>query len=232
MVANGRGVNRLPPRRAGLSVSTLAVIYGLTLLVIALPPLVSASADVPVAVLVRDPATTLGGHPLTGLQSHIGVLIWWGGASVCLFTAVVLWRMEGYTQARSFLLWSGIVTAVLAGDDLFLFHEELAPRYLNLDERFVFAAYGLAIACYLVAFRSIILKSEYWLLLVALLLFASSIVVDEIVEHKWLSPWRIVVEDGLKLLGIVSWTAFLSGESARALAVRPRAATDATMGSQ
>jgi hypothetical protein len=211
-------VNALPapPNRARFS--TLAAVYGSALLLVAVPPLVSASADVPVGVLLRDPTTTLRGHPLTGLQSNIGVLIWWAGASVCLFCAVALRRAQGHGGLRSFLLWSGVITAVLAGDDLFLIHEELAPRYLQLDEKWVVATYGVAVAWYLVTFRSVILDSEYLLLLAALLFLGSSVLVDELVEHKWLSPWRIVVEDGLKLLGIVSWTAYLVSVSLRALA--------------
>jgi len=203
--------------RTRLRFSTVVAIYGSTLVVVALPIVVSTNSNVPVAMFLRDPTTTLRGHPLTGVQSHLGVLVWWAAAAVCLFCATVLRRAQGDRRLRSFLIWSGVITAVLAADDLFVVHEELAPRYLGLDEKAILVAYVTAVGWYLLRFRAIILGSEYTLLLAALLLFGSSIAVDKLVGDRWASPWRIIIEDGLKLLGIVSWSAYLVRASARAL---------------
>jgi hypothetical protein len=211
-------VNRQPPSRTRLRFSTIAAVYGPALVVLGFTILVSASADVPVAVFLRDPADTLHAHPLTGLLSHVGVLVWWAAASVCLFCGAVLWRARADQRLRSFLAWSGVITAVLATDDLFLVHDALAPLYLGLDDKAFLFAYGAAVAWYLVRFRTIILDSEYTLLLLALLFFGSSILVDMVLQDRWASPWRIAVEDGLKLLGIVGWSGYLILAAARALA--------------
>jgi hypothetical protein len=211
-------VNRPPPPgRTGLRFSTVAAIYAPALVIIGLSLLLSATADVPIEVLVRDPTTTLRGHALTGLQSHLGVLVWWAAASICLFCGAILWRAATQPRLRSFLIWSGVITAVLAADDLFLFHEELAWQYLRLDERIILLAYGVVVAWYLLRFRMIILDSEYPLLLAAFLLLGSSIAMDQFVGDRWASSWRIVIEDGLKLLGIASWSGYLILASARAL---------------
>jgi len=210
-------VNRQPASGTRLRFSTVAAVYGPALVVLGLTILVSASADVPVAVFLRDPAATLHAHPLTGLLSHLGVLVWWAAASVCLFCGAVLGRAQADQRLRSFLVWSGVITAVLATDDLFQIHEELAPRYLGLDDKAVLLAYGAAVVWYFVRFRAIILESEYALLLLALLFFGSSILVDMFLQDRWASPWRIGVEDGLKLLGIVGWSGYLILAAARAL---------------
>ena len=42
-----------------------------------------------------------------------------------------------------FLLSSALLSAYLLFDDFFLFHEDLASRYLGLDENVVFGLWGL-----------------------------------------------------------------------------------------
>ena len=109
---------------------------------------------------------------------------------------------------RLFLLWSGLLTSVLLLDDLFLFHESLAPRYLGVSEEAVVLGYGIATAWYLVRFRRILLDREIRVLFAALAFFTLAVAIDEF-QDAWPSPWRILFEDGFKLLGIVSWSAAL-----------------------
>jgi hypothetical protein len=137
------------------------------------------------------------------------VLVWWAASSMCFFAAIAVRRAGHDAALQEFLLWSGTITAVLTLDDLFQFHEDLAVRYLRIDDKLVVLTYGVAVLAYLVRFRRIILKSEYPLLLAGLALFGGSNVVDVALQDRWISDWRIFVEDGLKLLGIVSWSAYL-----------------------
>ena len=185
----------------------LAIVYALTLAVLALTSFVSVSRDVPVAFFLRDPVATLNGHPLTGMVSLLGVLVWCSAAGVCFFTRAVVVR-ERDDEMRLFLLWSGLLTSVLLLDDLFLFHESLAPLYLGVTEGAVIFGYGIATAWYLVRFRRILLGREIRVLFAALAFFTLSQAVDEF-QDAWPSPWRILFEDGFKLLGIVSWSAAL-----------------------
>jgi hypothetical protein len=116
---------------------------------------------------------------------------------------------------RSFLGWSGLLTTVLLLDDLFLFHESLAPDYLGLRQRLVLLSYGIATAWYLARFRRIVLGPDVRVLLAALVFFTMSVFVDAL-QERWPSPWRILFEDGFKLLGIASWSAYLTRTGARA----------------
>ena len=185
----------------------LVIVYGLTLAVLALASLVSVYRSVPIAFFLRDPVSTLNANPLTGMLSNLGVLVWCSAAGVCFFTRAIVPR-ERDNEMRSFLLWSGLLTSVLLLDDLLVFHESLAPSYLGVSEQAVFLSYGIATAWYLVRFRRIVLDREVRVLFAALAFFALSLAIDEF-QEEWTSPWRILFEDGFKLLGIVSWSAAL-----------------------
>jgi hypothetical protein len=195
-------------RRALPPVRVLVATYGAALLLMALTIVGSVAADVPLSHFTRDPVTTLRGHVYTGVQSHVGVLVWWAAAAVSFFAAVVVKRARHESEQAAFLVWSAVITSVLALDDLFLFHEQLAPKYLRVHQKLVIVAYGFALIAYLVEFRRTILGTEYALLAAALVLFALSSLVDFFEDH-WRSGWRIFVEDGFKLLGIVSWSGYL-----------------------
>jgi len=196
-----------PRRRVGRGV--LAAVSLAPAALLALTAVASRAGDVPLEVFSRDPTATLNANPLTGVQSHLGVLVWWAGASISLFAGAVLRRAGGDRTAVEFLRWSAAITAVLTLDDLFLFHDDLAERYLRLNDKAVVFAYGVAILVYLARFRRVILRSAYPLLVAGLALFAGSNVVDLLLQGRWMSEWRIFVEDGFKLFGIVSWTAYL-----------------------
>lgn len=198
----------LPTNQIGVRFSVLAIIYGSTLIFLALTVLVSVYADVPLSFFSRDPTRTLHGHSLTGIQSNLGVLVWWAAASICVFGHVVLKRRQNNRRFSSFLLWSGVITFSLALDDLFLFHDDLGYRYLGLNEKPILVGYGLVCVWYVIRFRRSILSTEYILLFLAFVFFGSSLVVD-VLQYKWESPWRIFFEDGFKLLGIVTWSGYL-----------------------
>jgi hypothetical protein len=198
----------MPVDRARSFVLTLVLIYGPTSIFLALTVVFSNYGDFPTAIFSRDPTSTMKVHPLTGMQSNLGILVWWAAAAICFFGHAVLRYSHSDATLRSFLLWSGVITAVLALDDFFLVHDDLVLRYLKLSETPVLLSYTALLVWHLVRFRRHILRSSYLLLLLALMFFGLSIVVDFFQEH-WLSPWRIFLEDGFKLLGIVSWSGYL-----------------------
>lgn len=195
--------------RRTMGPAVLAATFGPAVLLLALTAAASAAMRLPLALFVRDPAATLGGNPLTGVQSHLGVLVWWAAAAVCFFGAAVLRRTRHDRPGTAFLVWSACITAVLTLDDLFQVHEDLAVRYFRLDDKIVVLAYGVAVMTYLVRYRRMILRSDYFLLAAGLALFAASNVVDVLLQDRWTSDARIFVEDGLKLLGIAGWSSYL-----------------------
>ena len=204
-----------PRRLPGPLVIVAILIVPLLVLVAAI--LAHVFGDVPFTVITRDPMATMVGDPLTGAQSVVGVGIWWLAAGICLFAYAVASRAGVPPETRSLLLWSGLLTAVLVLDDAFMFHDDLASRIFGLRERYVMLAYGVLLAAYLLRFRRVILRTEWLLLAGALAFFASSIGLDFYDQNNCLDfvtptetcDWIMFVEDSLKLLGIVFWSAWL-----------------------
>jgi cellulose synthase/poly-beta-1,6-N-acetylglucosamine synthase-like glycosyltransferase len=152
--------------------------------------------------LTRDPVVVAEVPIWTGFISQIGILLWAAAATVCLFCSTVLTGTPESSRNRLFFLASGALTLLLGLDDAFLLHEEVFPR-LGVSEHAVYATYVGAVMFYLVAFRSLIMDSEFLLLGIALLGFALSVLSD-------LIAGPFLFEDGVKLLGIVTWLMYFS----------------------
>jgi len=173
----------------------------LVLCVAVLPLAAAAGASlvlrIDVSVLTRDPTSIAGIHPLSGVLSSLGILLWWTSASIWLFSAGVL-REASASLHADFALWSGALSAVIGFDDLFLFHDGIAPYRLGVPEQAVYVALGLVVALYVVMYRSIIMRGANPLLLVALALLSSSVAVDVVLETR-LARWvrgRISLKTG------------------------------------
>ena len=160
--------------------------------------------QIPVSKFTRDPIHVLNGHPFTGILSNIGILFWCSTAAICFFSSAILW-MNKSTNNSKFLLFSGLITLLLLLDDLFMLHEIMIPKYLHIPEAAVYAGYLTMVLIYLFKFREEILKAEYTLLNFALGFFALSLVTDFFSDDKEL---KYLIEDGFKLLGIVTWFLF------------------------
>ena len=164
---------------------------------------VTVQEVVPPVFLLRDPANVADYPFYIGLLSNIGVLLWGASAAICLFTARAI---RGRVEA-AYLAAAGLLTTLLTVDDLFLLHEDALPIYLHIPERLVLGSYVVLTLVFLLRFARLILRTDYLPLLFALGFFAVSAVVD-----VWFSrqSWAFWVEDGLKLLGIVSWLMYFT----------------------
>jgi hypothetical protein len=163
---------------------------------------------VPPETLFADPAETTGAHPLTGLVSTFSDMAWFGAGAVCLVAAATL-RGRG----AAFLVSAGALTLMLALDDFYLPHENVFPHMLGISERSVKLFYLAATGTRLLAFRGHIGSMRWAALALAGACFAASMVADNpaIGAHPTFLPPGImfyVVEDGLKVLGILLWAAF------------------------
>lgn len=159
---------------------------------------------VSIGELTRDPVVVLGGSFYIGFLSQVGIFFWAASAAVCMFSAYVIPRRSDTTQLKSFLFVSGLLTLALAFDDVFLFHEVVFPHF-GVPQNLVFAIYVGLTLFYLVSFRSIILKSEYVLLGMALSFFGVSMALD-VIGPNGIYPY--LLEDGAKLVGLVGWSAY------------------------
>jgi hypothetical protein len=181
---------------------------------------------IPIGRLTRDPAAISGSPFYVGFLSQIGIFLWSASAAICMFSAKVL-SHTGSLKVKLFFLVSGLVTLALGLDDAFLLHEEVIPRFFGVPEEAVFVSYAGVVLLYLVIFYSVILKTEYVLLVMALAFFGVSVTLD-VFEPPGIDPY--LFEDGLKLVGIVSWLAYFFRTGASALfhnVAQPGAAPDA-----
>ena len=161
-------------------------------------------AGVSTADLVRDPAVVAGTHPFVGWLSNVGIVLWCSTAAVCLFSAFIIRTRAGDRETRSFLLCAGLLTSLFLLDDFFLIHDEVFPRYLGVHENLFYGAYALLAVLFVFRFRELIRRSEFVLLVLALLMFALSIGADFLSSFVWFTG-LLLFEDSLKLFGIAAW---------------------------
>ncbi len=206
--ASASGHAALPPALAALR--TAAPAWTGVLALLGLAVLAERVYGVPFAKLARDPLAGAGAS-YTGLLSNVGVLLWSGAATACLFSGAVLGRGTGDAALRRFLLCSGLLTCMLLADDLFLLHEELLPGWTGVPEKAVLAGYGALTLFWLVRFRGVALRTEPALLALALGCFAVSVLADARDREN------LLLEDGAKLLGIATWLVYFARAGASAL---------------
>jgi hypothetical protein len=146
-----------------------------------------------------------------GFISQLGGMLWCATVAVCFFSLLILRRQSSsLASSRSFLLQAGILTGVLLMDDIFLFHEEVAPNYLHMGEKFVMATYLLLGVAFVFLNRNEILSSEYLLLLLALAMLGTSVFldalpIDDLGLRYFFKRLEIFLEDGFKFAGIATW---------------------------
>lgn len=179
---------------------------------------VTATTKVTMRELTQDPTTVLDAPFYIGYVSNLGNVLWAAVVGVCAFAAITVIGVG--LEWRRFLLWSGVFSAVLLADDLFLLHDEILPRYAGISGELYGISYVVGMAAYLFVFRDRILRTNYPLLLAALVLFGISVVVD--LGSKPLAnilPTNLVIlaEDGSKLLGVGTWLAYFVSVGQRAL---------------
>ena len=176
--------------------------------------------------LTRDPAAITGTRPYIGFLSNIGIFFWSATSTVCFFGAALMAKQRNSLALKRFLRASGLLTLFLGLDDAFLLHEDLLPHHVGIWEPLTYVGYAGLGLFYLVRFYSVILDTEYLLLMLALFLLGISVSLDVVWDRHIIAlPSRIVflVEDGAKFTGIVSWLVYsarvvnhhLSPESSR-----------------
>lgn len=195
----------------------MTMIYTPVVIALLIVVIVRIRTGIAIADFTVDPLIVVGGAPVyTGILSTIGGLVWAGTAAVCFFSWAIIRKRPDSGESSSFLLAAAIVTLFLLVDDVFLGHEILYPRYLHIPEVVVYAGYGIVIAGFLAAFRSVILRTDFLLLALSLIAFGSSIVADIIAELERLSiPGMFLLEDGAKMFGLASWAAYFISTCAR-----------------
>jgi len=185
------------------------IIFIPSILLIVAVGLAKVLFQVPIYQFMGDTSAIANIHPLSGLLSNIGVLLWCGTATICFFIAGALTPTRNY-KIINFFFVSACLSTYLLIDDFFLFHEKLAPTYMGIPQDTTLLLIAIAVSFYFFWFRRIILQTQYRLIVIAAVLLAASIAADTILK-PWLlglGEWKSLLEDGAKLLGITSWFSY------------------------
>ena len=165
-----------------------------------------------ISIYFRDPASSFGFTPTAGLVSYLGILALFATASICIFAS------RHVLRDRSLLLAFGLFSAMLAMDDLFMFHETLARGWLGLSETHIMAIFAIIGLGLMFVHRASILGAAHAGFYIALSFLAASIAVDKFDPDI---PFRIVFEDGFKFVGFILWSAYFIRRAGLAVGVLP-----------
>ena len=191
----------------------LAAVFAAAFLVLAVVVLAAEVLDKPFGFFSREPSEVLRAPFYTGFLFHVGALAWWGGAVIALFVGFLIWQRDGRSVALP-LLAGGALTAILALDDVFRIHEDFMPGKLGVPKILSYGVYAALAVAWIWVYRRFVARTEWVLLVLALVFFAVSLVLDRaFVENQ-----KHVIEDGAKFLGIVAWTLYFVRTSYRELA--------------
>lgn len=165
---------------------------------------VVTGGDVQPRQLLADPAELTGAAWYLGAVSTLNFLVWAGATALYLVVGLG-GRHRAPALATALLALAGVSTMLML-DDVFLLHEIAYPWLLGLPEEVVFTIYALVTIAVLVAFRRALGdQPEVGILVVALLAFAGSIVLDVVGGDLLV---RRLGEEGLKLFGALGWALF------------------------
>jgi hypothetical protein len=169
--------------------------------------LVGVTRNVPFGDITRDPGAVTG-RIFIGMLSYMGIILWAATAAISYLGAILLYKIN---EASRFLLFSAFFTTILLFDDAFALHDEIIPRLLHIHEWPIYLVYLLLIILYLVYFgRYILTRTDYPILMGALLFFGSSIVLDVFFDEFPTLALQPLFEDGTKFIGISLWLLFFS----------------------
>lgn len=189
----------------------LFLFVGAPVLVLLIVALVSVYASIPIRHFMGDPADLAQQHPLWGVLSNVGILLWCTCAAVCAFGSQTLARHEQrITERVRHLRGAAFLTLALLLDDFFMIHEDLASRYLGVSQTAVVALLGVATLVHLCRFGKVILAESWGLLMFALVCLLGSLLVDQFNDRGWLGTgsWTYFAEDGPKFMGIAAWCGY------------------------
>ena len=190
----------------------LLLLYLPTLLGLSIVTLTSIHQETPIFNYMRDPSSITNVSPFIGVISNIGILLWCASAATCLFSWTILRKRAKLENMAHFFLYFGSMGLLLLLDDFFVLHEYIFPIFFGVSEKITYMGYGSLLLLGIILFRGTILQTEYLTLMLSICFFGLSFFVDifQYTIEIYFGQFRILFEDGFKLLGIVSWFGYFS----------------------
>ncbi|WP_254174198.1 hypothetical protein [Planktothrix pseudagardhii] len=174
---------------------------------------------IPVPLLTRDIFAIANLSPFTGFISNLSVFTWGSSGVICIFSFFILSPINNKDKKlKNFIGLSGLISFWFMLDDFFMLHEMLLPYFLKVPEKFIVGAEFALLSLLLIYYKNIILNStQFQILGTALLLFGLSVFIDILpisVDYTGSKNNQLfLLEDGSKLMGIVTWFFYFSSIS-------------------
>lgn len=191
-------------RRQLASLAPLATLWilGLTVLFVA-----RFQTAVPLRNLFLDPAYLTGSPWYTGALSNLGIMVW---TAAVVFAGAGAWvaRRIGRESAARFLAFGAFATLVLALDDVFALHASVLREILGGSRAASQVVVVLPVMAWLVLFWADIQRTRSALLFMAFASLGGSVMVDVVGGASGDSS--LLLEDGMKFLGILAWLQYFA----------------------
>lgn len=154
-------------------------------------------------LLVDDPSAQFGFPVYAGAFTHAGVALLVGTGAIALFAAGLADRSR-----QRILTLVGLLSLLLAIDDLFLLHERVLREALGVSELVIFAVYG-AIATYIaILIGRDLLGWRYVGLMLSVAFLCLMTAADKLEKVIGTPAWLLLLEEAAKLCGFALWAAF------------------------
>ncbi len=191
------------------ALSIYAVTLGPVLLLLAavwFQPFVPLSELMQDSLLVAEESNDCC-HIYYGAVSNVGVLMWCGAAAIMFFTAIVLALIGGESCRRSVTQFTlgAVLTTLLCVDDFFLVHDIILPKF-GYSETVAYVVYAGIAGLYVAYARNEILAARWFMLVLSICCLALSVKIDVFMNYD--NAFRLLIEDGAKLVGIAAWLSF------------------------
>ncbi len=204
-----------PLRNRGTSALTTIIALAVGLVPILAVILASRVAEIRISDATRDAIDVLEAPVYVGFVSNLGIIVWTVAATACLFGGALLARKSADSPDVSFLIATGLLTAIAAADDAFLLHERLINPIAGSDGGAYAVFWAVLLIVYsAVAGRSLLHHRSFRIVVVAAF-FLVSVCID--VFAPFTDSWTFV-EDSAKYLGIVFWASYVVPLSYRLVA--------------
>ncbi|MFN0189051.1 MAG: hypothetical protein ACKVQV_10150 [Bacteroidia bacterium] len=156
--------------------------------------------------LSRDYSGVYHLEPYVGMLSSLGIFIWCASVTLCWFSWYFLRMRNPNSGRKNFFFVSGLITAIIAIDDLFQFHEIIIPDYFGIPEISFYIAYTLILIVFNIKYVNTLMNKNFSVLIASYFFLAISIVFDVFFEET--VAFGTYIEDGLKFIGIALWSIY------------------------
>jgi hypothetical protein len=197
--AAGRRLARRPPW------PWIAVTGGIAGLLLAMAVTLASVKGFSIGFLLRDPNAIARQPFYYGMLQYAGSVALAATGGIALFSGAVLGKLRPEGSGAAFLALGGLLSLLLAADDLFQLHENMWR--IGLGETEVFAVYGALAIALVVCNPLTVIQTPLSLGLISGFFFAASVVIDSpaLGIDKRLP---VGTEDCLELFGIGFWSAY------------------------